>query len=1184
MPKWTQNQENAINSTKGSILVSASAGSGKTAVLVERVIRRITDNEKPTPADRMLVVTYTKAAAAEMKERIISRLYELIKANPYDSHLRYQQLKLQNAHISTIHSFCSQLVRENFYNLGVSKDFRIGDEGELSVLKNDAIDEVFDTLYSKGHNSSFIEIVEAFSDNKDDKALKKVVFKLYEFLRSHPFPKKWLNEKLSYYSSDIDISTSIWAEIIFDYSYQALAYVISLVDSNIELSHTDEKLSKAFEGMLVSDKMIINGIMSAIEDKNWNDAYEQIINCKFARATTPRGYKDNPTKIKVSDNRDKYKKIVKDLQKYFIYDEETCKADLDLLEPIVQEMFNTVMLFDQKFQELKKMKNILDYSDLEHYTLKLLVRENNGNVELTEMAEKIASQFDEVMVDEYQDANEVQDIIFKAVSGDEKNLFVVGDVKQSIYSFRQAMPQIFINRKDKYPLYDENKDNYPARIVLEKNFRSRKEITESVNFVFDSIMSKECGDIEYNEEETLVCGADYYNDVNDTKVSLNLIDMDYQEENDKCVVEADFIAKEIIRIKGEKTVYDKDTKDLRAVNDGDFAILLRSANKYAHIYVERLKMWGIQATSTVSESFLQNREIVIITNLLRIIDNPLQDIPLLSVMASPLYGFTGDELALMRCEDRNKNIYNSLVDFAESGNEKAKRLLDDLNRFRTYSVTMPVHTLLDKIFDETFYTSIFQGISETDVPYNNILLFKEYATSYESSGYKGLSAFVTYIDNLEKQESDLTASKSNEDGDLNAVKIMSIHGSKGLEFPIVFLANTARKFVSDASDNVLIHKDLGFTLKIKDNAQSAKYNTLPRVATAIEIKNSEKSEELRVLYVALTRAREELHMICTDKNMEKYISKMGSYISNTEKISPYAVSSANKISDWLILCGLIQMDGSNIREIAGINNFSKFKPCPKWDIRYIKDINVAEEDEDDTEEVTTVDTEITDNDIQSIIEKRLEYKYKNDGINAIPMKVAVSDISHNVSKERFKKVLARPDFMSEKSMTPTERGTAVHLALQYINLENARKDFDGEIERLINKGFITKRQGEVLDRKKLLNLVNSPLTDRIIKSDKVYREFKFYTKILAKDALENVPENFADQKIILQGSVDLAFVENESIVIVDYKTDRIKDVAELKELYTQQLLLYKDAMEQCTPYKVSKCIIYSITLGEYVEV
>lgn len=1181
MPNWTQNQQNAIHSTNGSILVSASAGSGKTAVLVERVISRITDKKNPTPADKMLVVTYTKAAAAEMKERIIARLYDLIKANPYDSHLRYQQLKLQNAHISTIHSFCSQLVRENFYSLGVSKDFRIADDGELSVLKNDAIDDVFDTLYSKENNSSFLNIVEAFSDNKDDKALKEVVFKLYEFLRSHPFPHTWLEEKLSYYNSDIDISTSIWAEIIFKYSYQALAYGISLVESNLELSATDEKLQSALTTALTEDKMTITGIMSAIEDRKWDDAYKLVSECSFGRFPSVRGYKDNPTKIKISENRDKYKKIIANLLKYFIYDEESCKADLDLLKPVVEEMFNTVLLFDHKFQELKKLKNILDYSDLEHYTLKLLVKEEDGKVVLTEMAHKIASQFDEVMVDEYQDANEVQDIIFKAVSNEEEDLFVVGDVKQSIYSFRQAMPKIFIDRKEKYPLYVAEKDNYPGRIVLEKNFRSRKEITDSVNFVFDSIMSKDCGDIEYNEEETLVCGATY-NDTDETKVSLNLIDMDYEEETDKCIVEADFIAKEIFRIKSRRNVYDKG--ELRPANDGDFAILLRSANKYAHIYVNRLKMWGIQATSTVSESFLQNREIVIITNLLRIIDNPLQDIPLLSVMASPLYGFTGDELALMRTEDRKKRIYNSLVTFAENGSEKAKRLLEDLDRFRTYAVTMPVHTLLDRIFEETFYTSIFDGVSETDVPYNNILLFKEYATNYESSGYKGLSAFVTYIDNLVKQESDLNASKTGEDSDLNAVKIMSIHGSKGLEFPFVFLANTTRKFVSDSNDNVLIHKDLGFSLKAKDYENSIRYNTLPKVATSIEIKNSEKSEELRVLYVALTRAREELHMICTEKNMANYINKMGAYISDTEKISPYAVSSANKISDWLIMCGLIQTDGSELRKIADIDHFSKFKPCPKWDIKYIKGVNSEEKVQEECDTTTTQDTEVTDDYIDTIIKDRLEYKYKNDGINAIPTKVAVSDISHNISKERFKKVLARPDFMSEKSMTPTERGTAVHSALQYIDFKNARNDFDGEIERLISKGFITKRQGEVLDRNKLLNLVNSPLTDRIVNSEKVYREFKFYTKILAKDALENVPDNFSEQKIILQGAVDLAFVEDNSLVIVDYKTDRIKDVSELKELYSQQLLLYKNAMEQCTPYKVSKCIIYSITLGDFVEV
>lgn len=1180
MPNWTKNQEDAINSTRGSVLVSASAGSGKTAVLVERVINRLTDENNPTPADRMLVVTYTKAAAAEMKDRIIKSLSKLIKENPFDTNLRRQQLRLQNAHISTIHSFCSELVREYFYILNVSKDFRIADDSELNLLKNEAMEITFDDLYSQKDNSDFLSLVEHFSGNKNDKELQKAVFKMFDFLLSHPFPEDWMAEKLSYYNPE-NIENNPWAEVLFDYALSGLDYALEICEINENEVKKEEKLDEKMTPVFNSDRMLINSLISAVSSRSWNTVYETINSVSFYRMPSIRGYKDNPLKIFLSNNRETYKKVITDLQDYFFCDEDTCKNQLIFLEPIVREMFHTVIKFKNNFETLKSERNILDFSDLEHLVIKLLVKKDENGITLTSEAEKISSSFDEVMVDEYQDANEVQDIIFKAVSGNEKNLFVVGDVKQSIYSFRQAMPQIFIKRRDNYPVYDREKDNYPGRIILEKNFRSRSEVTDSVNFMCRLLMSRECGEIDYNEEEYLVCGANY-NQTYDTKLSLNLIDMDSMEESDICIAEADYIAQEINRIKGERMVNDKGV--LRKPQDKDFAILLRSSNKYTQAYVNRLKLWGIQASSSVSDTFLSNREVMIILNLLRVIDNPLRDIPLLSVMMSPLYGFTADELADMRGGDKHRSIYLSLKSYAEGGSTKAQSFLSEIQHFRTYSVTMSLGDLINKIYEETAFPSLLCGMYESDAPQNNILIFKEYAESFEKNGLKGLSSFINYIDSVESQGGDLKSSKDSSMSDTNTVKVMSIHGSKGLEFPFVFLANTSRQFVSDANKNVLLHKDLGFSTKLRDFNRKVSVNTVPRQATSVKMSNSEKSEELRILYVALTRAKEELHMVCAQKGMEKYIKRIASKITNSCYLHPFSVSSAGKISDWLIMCGLVHPDGTELRKIAGMENYSKYLPSPKWNVNFIdkpvSEINPSKQDET----VLSVVTEDTDDSIEEIIRERFNFEYKNRDINTLPVKVSVSEISHTVSKEKFSTVMSRPQFMSENSMTPTERGNAFHNTLQHIDFAKAKDDLEGEIARLLNSGYITSQQSNVLNKRMLQNLLSSQIINEVVNSKEVYREFRFNTKIKAKDALENTPENLSDVEIILQGSVDLAYLSDGKLNIVDYKTDRVKDVSELKELYSRQLSLYKQAMEECTNYKVEKCIIYSIRLGEFITV
>lgn len=1193
MPKWTDNQQDAIESTGGSVLVSASAGSGKTAVLVERVIRRLTDKNNPVPADRLLIVTYTKAASAEMKERINKALSELIKKNPYDSFLRSQQIKLKRAYISTIHSFCSELIKENFYLLGISRDFRIADDGEINTLKQQAIEDVLNQQYEKENNSSFIDLVESFSDNKNDERLKSVVFKLYDFLRSHPFPEKWLEEKLSYYDSKGDIKDTIWLQNIYSQAHYIIDYAESAVKCILKSRECDKnttsldneaysKLEEKLFPVLISDLVYIDKLRYSIDDGSWDNVREVLAEFNPDRLPQLKKIAGQEFKDFVSNLRDEYKTSIKSLLKLFPVSQEVYYQQMEELMPIVCEMFTLVSKFGNRLDELKAQQNINDFSDLEHLALKLLVKNQDDKIILTDEAKKIASNFDEVMVDEYQDANEVQDTIFKALSGEEKNLFVVGDVKQSIYSFRQAMPEIFIKRSEQYPKYTRDNPSYPAKIILEKNFRSRKEVTDSVNFVFNILMSEFCGDVKYSDDQKLVCGANY-NETTNNKVSLSILKQNKEYYDDPCVQEADFIANEIHRIIKEGSVWDKNTE--RKPVYSDFAVLLRSANAYSPAYVNRLKERGIPATSAVSDEFLTTREITVIFNLLKIINNPLQDIPLLSVLMSPIYGFTPDEVSEMRLNNKHCNLYTSLINYSKNGNVKAQRFLNQIKEFRVYSVAKPLHLLINKIYEETSLTAIFSGIYKTDVPVNNLLLFKEYAKDYENNGYKGLASFVSYLENIVKQGGDLNAGDTT-GGELNAVNVMSIHRSKGLEFPFVFIANTNRKFVNDTIDNVLIHKDMGFTLKLRNHKNHTVTNTVPRVAAALKISENQKSEELRVLYVALTRAKEELHMISTVENPEKFITKCAAKITSPNFISPYVVQNSNSIAEWLTYCGLIHPNGYALRHISGLafDDEAVFNTSPNWNFNVIDDFQPIDAfSSSQAVEIQTI-SEDTDQNINEIISKRLDFKYKNQDINILPVKVAVSEISHNDNKEIFKNILTIPDFMSEKSMTATQRGTAVHKVLQHMDFAKGRENPQQELQRLFEFGFISSAQKSVIELSALEKFIDSEIVTDALNSPKIYREFRFNTVIKAGEYLQDVPKSIENQELIMQGAIDLAYVKNNSLVLVDYKTDRVKDADMLKSLYSKQILLYKEAMEQCTPYKVSKCLIYSIHLGKIIEI
>lgn len=1187
--EWTENQRDAIYARGGSLIVSAAAGSGKTAVLVQRVIERITDREKPCDADRLLVVTYTRAAAAEMLQRINDRLSELLEKDPLNQHLRRQQNLLAKADISTIHSFCSRLIREFAGALDISADMRIGEDGELMVLRNEAMDVTLDEFYGE-NNIYFNRLASAFSSGRDDVNLRNIILRLYDFLRSHPFSDSWLEEKLDYYSGEREISQTVWGSIIRDYCAGAARYGLSVAELSLELLKEDKKLAASVELLLAGDLAFFRSLTEALEEDSWDSIREKLKGFQRGTFRTPKGYKEHPLALKLKQNREIIKSTAAEMQNLFAQSEKECEEDIDYLRPVVQQLFRCINRFGENFSALKEKKNLLDYSDLEHYTLNILVKRQGGNIVFTEEADRIAQRFDEVMVDEYQDANEVQDLIFKAVSR-EKNLFVVGDVKQSIYGFRQAMPEIFLRRRESCFRYDRKNQSFPARIVLEKNFRSRSSVTDGVNFVFERLMSKEVGDMEYTSDETLVAGA-LYPPTDEPGVEVHFVQ--HPKGVNMCAAEARHIAEQIRRLMHGLKIT-KDGKQ-KSPDFCDFAVLLRNANSFFPIYIKELEKYGIPAVYERSEGFLKNREIALAMNLLRIIDNPVQDIPLISVMMSPVYGFTPDEMSMLRIYSEAQSLYGALLDIVSvygKGNRENSPPKETVERFssfqkeiagyRAMAAVMSCQELITRLYDITGLEAVMcADAGETAV--NNLRRLKEYASDYEVNTDRGLSGFIRYVDRLSEYGSDLTGAANPQSYSANSVRIMSIHKSKGLEFPVCFVGAMSKKFVTDTSQNVLINSKLGVAMKRTYPELMCRRSTMPREALSIEMKRSEKSEELRVLYVAMTRAREKLIMLCSWEDVEKELRAAGSAIIGTGKIPPHVVREAGSPGKWITMCSLLHPSAGELRRLAGCEDIYRAENTSRepWKI------DIFKYDEEEEEEIfcrTCSDVSQLSQDAErteELLKERASFVYPYRELSDIPVKVTASSVNEK-ERQRFFKKLMPPEFLSEKKLTPAQRGTAAHLFFQNCDFSRLAESPEKEAARLAERGILTQQQKQSIDMKLVEDFVSSSLFARICASDNVMREYRFSVEIPISLVAGNVSKEIEKEKIILQGAVDLAFEEDGKLVIVDYKTDRVSSGEFLAGEYRKQLQLYQNAMEQSTGLEVKSCVIYSLFLGQEIE-
>lgn len=1181
---WTNEQQNAISAPVSNMLVTAGAGSGKTAVMVERIIKKVT-SENPVDIDKILIVTYTNAAAAEIRERITKALLKKLDENP-ESYMLQRQLSLINkANICTIHSFCLGVIKSNFNSIGIDPDFKIGDDAEISILKNQALDEVLDEAY-ESDDEDFLKLVRAYT-KKNDMALMEMINSLYNFSMSMPDPENWLETACKSYENPM---SNICIDYMLSRAVSYLDYALSLYDEGIKLCTVSQDFS-AFMEFLKIEQDSVRNIKYNIQ-KGWNDGYNAVNQTEFRRRPS---IKTNETYVAdtlktIRDNAKSVVKTVKDNIFTSCLDDMT--DDFVFLFPYVKKLTELTNKYREKFNELKHNRKIVDFNDFEHFTLKIL---RNADGSKSDIAKNISEDFAEIYVDEYQDCNNVQETIFSLISSEnegEPNLFMVGDVKQSIYKFRDANPSIFIKKESTYGDYVENKNLPECKIQLNKNFRSRKQILDGVNFIFSQIMSKEIGEIDYTEKDYLTYGASYINtdDFNDN-ISVCILennDTSNDEELSSIELESKFVAQEINRIVSDENIqiFDKEKGIYRQVKYSDIVILLRSTKNKAEYFENALMDLGIPAYSDVGGGYFEASEIRELISLLKIICNPLDDINLVTVMRSALYNLNDDELASIRLSERDDYFYNASLVYAETHDDKItsklKRLFYDLSKFKTHSKYMPVGEFIWYVINETNYLSYISTFANYEQKKANIRIFAEQGISFEKGNFKGLYNFINYLDNIKLRGGDMDSAKIIGENE-NVVRIMSIHKSKGLEFPVVFLSMCNKKFnLMDSYGSMILHKELGIGLEYIDYDNSFSFPLITKNAIKMKLKSETLSEEERVLYVALTRAKEKLYITGVVNDFDAYIQKCADIVSTTQdiKLSPNITENVQSYLDWIMLSLVRHRDAPVETLVHYIKTDSKFN---------IESVDIENEDIILDKQPKVIS--ITKKQYADEIKRRLEYSYEYKDVNAIPTNVTVTEIKRilnddDSSYKLYKKSdLTVPRFMIKDTKLPKSAiGTLTHLAMQKINLtQSINKDtIKEDICSLVSNNFITDDESKYIDIEKIHAFFSSDIGKKMLYSDRVYREYPF--KIML-DASEIFDVKSKNENLVVQGTIDAFFYdENGDIILIDYKTDKVTTTSEdIADKYKNQIKYYKIAIERITGRKVSESYIYLFDTGQLVK-
>lgn len=1162
--KWTPDQQNAIDARGGTLLLSAAAGSGKTAVLVERIIKLLTDGNEPVQPGELLVVTFTNAAAAEMRARVTAAVDKLIAKEPANSFYRNIKMKLPDAKITTMDSFCISLVRENFHSADIEPDFTILEAGEQRILIAEAMSGMLDKMCREEPELyNLLNTMTSYS--RDDGALAAKIENLYNFSLSHPFPEKWLCEAEKMYNTDSDIKSSLWGRIILEDAVAMVEYCKGLIRNAVSDVIGHEVMEEKYRGELENKLSLFESLSELLENGSWDEIVTFVKTTAWNRLPVARGYSDDPVKLEAESKHKEAKGVFEKLGEIFCASSSQHIEDMEKLRPVMSGLCMAVREFSKAYSTLKKERNSYTFTDIMHFALKLLIKEQDGEIKKTSLAFDMQSRFREILIDEYQDTNEAQDMLFTVMSKNGNNMFMVGDVKQSIYRFRLAMPEIFMKKSREYCDYDG--ENYPAKIFLGQNFRSRKGVLDNINFLFKNLMSEYAGEMDYTDRDAL-----YYSDVYDEQSSEPDVSLDFLLDGDN-ETEAEYIADLIEKtVDGGTVVSAKDGK--RKARYGDFCILLRSLKSKAHIYENALKKRNIKVVFEKKTNLFDTVEAGVFMSLLKVINNPADDISLLSVMFSPLYGFSADEIAKTKLNDKNKNLYSCLKRQYES-DEKAAKLLDDLKRYRQMSAVMPFDMFIRTLLDATGYMAIVSALENGDDRKMNLMLLCSLGCDYADRGGAGIGGFIRYINRAAENGADIAAASSGS-SDTDAVRIMSIHKSKGLEFPFVVLADCAKKInKTDIADDMIISPAAGVGMVVINSEKLQKYSSLGHMAAKLAVNRSMISEELRILYVAMTRAREKLIAVSCVSDMEKSL-KNALFPLFGGKPAPYAVLNSSSYTKWFLMGFMRHPDMFRILKENDI--FAKFD-FKNADSRLA--VRVLEKNDIEAEAETMKAFVAADSAVIEKIREKAEYVYPyNIPADARPKRVA-SDFEKKIFSEQYF-AKSKPSFLCPGQLTAAERGTANHLFMQ--NLDFNAEGINSECERMAKNGLLSKEQLEAVRRDKLEIFIRSELFSRIKNADEIFREKEFTVQIRLGDIDKTADESVADEKILILGKADLVFVENGEAVVVDYKTDRTKSRADFIEAYSGQLDMYRRAMEQILELPVKETLIYSLELGEEIRV
>jgi ATP-dependent helicase/nuclease subunit A len=1163
---WTSEQRSAFESRNQNLLLSAAAGSGKTAVLVKRIISLIIEDN--IPIDEMLIITFTKAAAGEMRERILEGLTDLLKEEQGSQEFIQRQISMVgNANISTIHSFCMEVIKRNFHKINIDPSFRILDTTEKELLFLEVVNEVLEEAYSEG-NENFIDLVESYTSNRSDKKLVDIIDQLYNFMRSKAEPFKWLEEKIDFYSINSEnYEDHIWIKTFKDLLKDDLIVSQKYLEEAIrktELVGGPLEYKEAIKSDLTMVYHLIESLdkgMALFINSISNITYERLGRIsKVRKAEIDEGIQDQVKELRKSSKNNLNKIAGKVGNKDFL---EQIK-DLQKIKPMVLALEDLLKKIDERFKLGKLEENVVDFSDLEQYALELLKDQ--------EINEKYKEKFNYIFVDEYQDTNSLQEEIVNLIKR-ENNVFLVGDVKQSIYKFRLAEPELFLG---KYRNYSLDKGAVNRKINLTRNFRTRVEILDGINFIFNELMSEKFGEIEYNEEAYLYKGLDFL-PIENSNIEINIIN------GDRRLLDTEIIDDEILDLKTSETealaiiqriknligkeTFDRKIGELRPIKYSDIVVLMRATSGWGPIFEEKFIKEGIPLYYEGGTGYLESLEIEMFLNILRVIDNRRNDVALLSVLRSSFGGFSIDEIIRIRLEHPAEEYFDSLLYMSKEDTELGKKsnvFIRKLDYWYETSRYLAIDSFIEKLLRESNFLNYVSALPGGNLRRGNLKLLIQKAKIFNNSSSAGLFYFIKFIEKMGKISADFdTANVISEN--VNVVRLMSIHKSKGLEFPVVIIARGNRQMRSMSSrSDFSFHKNLGIGADYIDHENRVKSKTIAKYVIDKKIHEENLAEEMRILYVGMTRSIDQLLIFGTyTRGFEKAIKEW-----TIEQSKEYLRKSKSYI-EWIMKIISNNKDAKKIYDLLDKDFNSDGNDLFKINIIDLSEIQEISADE--TEKNVKIKNIFKSKKIESTheIDKLLNMQEPVTETKK-PLKLSVTNFASSDSNSQFKlfnsipQMQKEPSFVTEKvGLSPFDIGNTYHYVMEQINLSKVSPiEIEEQIDYLFSKGYINKDQKNVLNIDSIVSFYDSTIGNRLIQSKKVKREVPFTYKY--------------NNNLYIQGIIDLYFIEKDSIVIVDYKTDKINPSNEelLVEEHREQVKLYAEALEKITGVKVKEKYLY----------